>query len=149
MKDAKNFAFHGDAVAAPSKRQTLYADKRANLAGRTPPGAWTEVGTLCATFAERVEGATQPPVAPVERPLPACTDAGDLVLDPFGEEGTKSIAAARHSHRCVLVEQDQSRSERAERAGMRLLMKGAKWPLPLTSRGEMSANLHDPPVSRI
>ena len=94
----------------PSKRQTRYADSRAHPAGRTPSGVWADIGTLCGTFAERGEGMTQLPVALVGRPLLACTDEGDLVLDPFGGEGTTSVAVARHGRRAVLVERDDARA---------------------------------------
>ena len=105
--------FHGEAVSVPSRRQTHYGDGRANPAGRTPPGVWTDIGTLCGTFAERGEGQTQLPVALVERPLLACTDEGDLVLDPFGGEGTTAVATTRHGRRSVLVERYAARAERA------------------------------------
>ena len=85
----QRFVFHADAVAVPSKRQTRYADARAHPAGRTPSGCWDDVPTLCGTFAERGVGRDAASRSPlVERPVLACTDAGDLVLDPFGGEGT-------------------------------------------------------------
>ena len=112
-RHSKRFVFHADAVSVPSKRQTRYADARAHPGGRTPSGCWDDIPTLCGTFAERGEGVTQLPVALVERPLLACTDAGDLVLDPFGGEGTTGVAAARHGRRCVLVERDADRAERS------------------------------------
>jgi site-specific DNA-methyltransferase (adenine-specific) len=112
-KHPKQYVFHADAVAVPSKRQTDYADTRAHPAGRTPPGVWTDIGTLCGTFVERGEGMTQLPVALVERPLLACTDVDDLVLDPFGGEGTTAVAAERHGRRSVLIESDAARAERA------------------------------------
>ena len=121
VKNPRNFVFHADAVAVPSKRQTRYADARAHPAGRTPSGCWDDIPTLCGTFAERGGGVTQLPVALVERPVLACTDAGDLVLDPFGGEGTAAVAAARHGRRCVLVERD---AERAKRAAERLAAEG-------------------------
>ena len=112
-KHPKHFVFHADAVAVPSKRQTTYADARAHPAGRTPSGCWDDISTLCGTFPERGEGMTQLPVPLVERPLLACTDAGDLILDPFGGEGTTAVAAVRHDRRCVLVERDRKRARRA------------------------------------
>lgn len=112
-KHPNRFVFHADAVAEPSKRQTVYKDARAHPGGRTPSGCWHDVPTLCGTFAERGGGVTQLPVALVERPLLACTDAGDLILDPFGGEGTTAVAAARHGRRCVLVERDAARAGRS------------------------------------
>ena len=113
VKHPRRFVFHGDAVSVPSKRQTTYRDARAHPTGRTPSGCWDDIPTLCGTFAERGEGITQLPVALVERPVLACTDAGDLVLDPFGGEGTTAVAAARHGRRCVLVERDADRAGRS------------------------------------
>ena len=117
VKDPKRFVFHPEAVAVPSRRQTEYADARADPGGRTPGGWWADIPTLCGTFAERGGGVTQLPAALVERPLLACTDAGDLVLDPFGGEGTTAVAATRHGRRSVLVE---ANPERAERSRLRL-----------------------------
>ena len=123
VKDPKKFVFHADAVTVPSARQAKYNDPRANPAGRTMSGHWPDVPTLCGTFAERGGGVTQLPVALVERPLLACTDPGDLVLDPFGGEGTTGVAVARHGRRCVLVERDRRRARRAE---ARLLAGGSE-----------------------
>ena len=80
--------------------------------GRRRAGG-TTCRTLCGTFAERGGGVTQLPVALVERPLLTCTDPGDLVLDPFGGEGTTGVAAVRHGRRCVLVERDRRRASAA------------------------------------
>ena len=106
-----------NAVAIPSKRQTTYNDSRADPAGCAPSGFWDDVPTLCGTYAERGDGQTQLPIARVERPLLACTNPGDLVLDPFGGEGTTAVAALRHGRRSVLVEVN---AERAGRAGERV-----------------------------
>lgn len=40
VKDAKSFTFNADAARVPSARQLVYADKRADPAGRIPDDTW-------------------------------------------------------------------------------------------------------------
>src|SRR3954471_22340847 len=70
VADAKRFTFNGDAVRVPSARQTTYADRRANPAGKMPDDTWVlrpgeeagcfapdgdtwAVSRVCGTFKER------------------------------------------------------------------------------------------------
>ena len=40
VADPKRFTFNADAVRVPSARQTTYADRRANPAGKVPDDTW-------------------------------------------------------------------------------------------------------------
>jgi site-specific DNA-methyltransferase (adenine-specific) len=51
---------------------------------------------------------TQKPVALVARCLRACTDPGDLVLDPFMGSGTTGVAAVQEGRRFIGIERDAS-----------------------------------------
>ena len=94
-KDPKQFTFNDTAVRIPSARQTTYADRRANPAGKIPDDVWS-FSRICGTFNERVQWhPCQMPEKVLERIVLASSDPGDLVLDPFSGSGTTSAVAAR------------------------------------------------------
>lgn len=124
-KTKSKFTFNADDpdVRVPSARQLVYNDKRANPAGKLPdntwilapedtqkafvhePGKWLDTwfaSRVCGTFHERVEGAAnQMPLTIMERVVRACSNPGDLVLDPFGGTFSTGVAAlnlGRHFH---------------------------------------------------
>lgn len=111
---ATNYVFHGDEVLIPSARQAVYGDKRADPAGKVPGNVW-EFPRLVGTAAERVpsEFKTQLPVGLVERVIRACTDPGDLVIDPFVGSGTTPAAAAKLGRRFHGFEINPKRAEEA------------------------------------
>jgi site-specific DNA-methyltransferase (adenine-specific) len=104
VKDPKHFTFNADPVRVPSERQLTYNDKRANPKGRLPHDVWT-FSRVCGTFRERVGWhPCQMPVTLLERIVRACSNPGDLVLDPFAGSGTTLVAAARLGRKWVGVE---------------------------------------------
>jgi len=104
VKDKKAFTFNADAVRVPSDRQLKYDDKRANPKGKLPDDVWT-FSRVCGTFKERVGWhPCQMPVALLERIIRACTNPGDVVLDPFAGSGTTLVAASRLGRRWAGVE---------------------------------------------
>ena len=95
VKDPAKFTFNDTAVRVPSARQTTYADKRANPAGKLPDDVWS-FSRVCGTFNERVRWhPCQMPEKVLERIIRACSDPSGLVLDPFSGSGTTCVAAAR------------------------------------------------------
>lgn len=102
-------------VRVPSARQLVYNDKRANPNGKLPDNTWIlapkdtqkafvhEDGKwlntwlasrVCGTFHERVDGAlNQMPQEIMQRIVLACSNPGDLVLDPFGGTFSTGVAA--------------------------------------------------------
>jgi modification methylase len=87
-----------------------YAEMKADNGGKQMRSDWTF--PLC-TGGERLKDAaghklhpTQKPLALVERIVRACSNPGDVVLDPFGGTGTTAIAALRHGRQWILVERD-------------------------------------------
>ena len=112
MKDPKRFTFHDEAVRVPSARQLIYADRRADPRGRLPDDTWIlrpqdvpdgfdpagdtwYVPRVCGTFKERAGWhGCQMPEQVLGRIVRACSDPGDLVLDPFAGSGT-TLAVAR------------------------------------------------------
>lgn len=110
IKDPKKFTFNFDDVAVPSARQLVYNDKRANSAGRSPDDTWilrpqdcdgfgTDEDTwyfprVAGTFKERAGfHGCQMPEQLLGRIIRACSDEGEIVLDPFtGSATTLAVA---------------------------------------------------------
>ena len=101
VKSSKNFTFNADAIRVPSARQLKYNDKRANPKGRVPDDTW-QFPRVCGTFKER-QGfhGCQMPEQVLARIIRACSNEGDLVLDPFAGSGT-TPAVAKKLHRRYL-----------------------------------------------
>ncbi len=103
----------------PSARQLIYADRRANPSGRLPDDTWIlrpqdvpggfapdedtwYVPRVCGTFKERKGWhGCQMPEQVLGRIIRACSNPGDLVLDPFSGSGT-TLAVARKLERRYL-----------------------------------------------
>lgn len=119
--DPKRFTFHGEAVRVPSARQTTYADRRANPAGKMPDDTWVlrpqeeercfapdsdtwHVPRVCGTFKERTGHPCQMPETVLERIIRVSSSPGDLVLDPFAGSGTTVAAARRLGRRYLGIE---------------------------------------------
>jgi len=121
VRDPKHFIFNADSVRIPSARQTTYADRRANPAGKVPDDTWVlrpqeearcfapesdtwYVPRVCGTFKERTGHPCQMPEAVLERIIRVSSEPGDLVLDPFAGSGTTLATAARLGRKYVGVE---------------------------------------------
>ncbi len=126
------FTFNRDAIAVPSARQTTYADRRANPAGKVPDDTWylrpQEAGgeyfrpgedtwyqsRLCGTFKERTSWhPCQLPEALLERIVKVSSNLGDLVFDPFVGSGTTLAVARRLGRRWLGCEVSEAYAEKA------------------------------------
>ena len=104
VNDQKNFIFNDYAVRVPSDRQLIYADKRANPAGKMPDDVW-EDSRVCGTFKERTGWhPCQMPEQLLMRIVAASSNAGDCVLDPFVGSGTTAAAASKLRRNYVGIE---------------------------------------------
>lgn len=119
VKDAQNFKFNDDAIRVPSARQLVYADGRANPAGRLPddtwilrpqdvPGGFEATGDtwyfprVAGTFKERAGfHGCQMPEQLLGRIIRACSNPDDLVLDPFSGSGTTLVVAKKLGRRWI------------------------------------------------
>ncbi|HNQ24047.1 MAG TPA: site-specific DNA-methyltransferase [Phycisphaerae bacterium] len=129
VKDAKQFTFNADAIRVPSARQLVYGDRRANPKGRVPDDTWIMRPTphaswllrpqdlpggfgadgdtwyfprVCGTFKERMGfHGCQMPEQLLGRIIRACSNEGDVVLDPFAGSGT-TLAVAKKLNRRYL-----------------------------------------------
>lgn len=118
VKDPKQFVFNLDDpdLRVPSARQLVYKDKRACGNGRLPDNTWIlrphdfqsdrygfdpthdtwYVPRVCGTHKERrgFHGC-QMPEQVLGRIIRACSNPGDVVLDPFAGSGTTCAAAKK------------------------------------------------------
>jgi site-specific DNA-methyltransferase (adenine-specific) len=119
VKDKKHFTFNSVAIRVPSARQLVYADARANSHGRLPDDTWIlrpqdlpdgfqpEEDTwyfsrVCGTFKERAGWhGCQMPEQLLGRIIRACSNPGELVLDPFAGSGTTLVVAKKLGRKCV------------------------------------------------
>jgi site-specific DNA-methyltransferase (adenine-specific) len=119
VKDAEQFTFNVDAIRVPSARELVYGDRRANATGRLPDDTWilrpqdlpegfTADGDtwyfprVCGTFKERSGWhGCQMPEQLLGRIIRACSQPGEVVLDPFGGSGT-TLAVAKKLGRSFL-----------------------------------------------
>ncbi|MCS6850958.1 MAG: site-specific DNA-methyltransferase [Gemmataceae bacterium] len=115
--DPKAFKFNADAVRVPSARQLVYADRRADHRGRLPDDTWVlrpqdlpdgfqphedtwYFARVCGTFRERAGWhGCQMPEQLLGRIIRACSDPGDVVLDPFAGSGTTLAVAKKLGRR--------------------------------------------------
>jgi DNA modification methylase len=119
--DPKRFTFNADAVRVPSARQTTYADRRANPAGKLPDDTWVlrpqeddrlfrpgsdtwYASRVCGTFKERTGHPCQMPEAVLERIIRVSSNPGDVVLDPFAGSGTTLAVSKRLGRRYLGIE---------------------------------------------
>lgn len=127
--DPKRYTFNADAIRVPSARQTTYADRRANPAGKLPDDTWVlrpqedqrffradddtwYFSRVCGSFKERVKAKhsaqtahpCQMPEALLERIIRVSSNVGDCVLDPFAGSGTTLAAAKKLGRHFVGIE---------------------------------------------
>jgi site-specific DNA-methyltransferase (adenine-specific) len=113
VKDPQRFTFDDSAIRVPSARQLVYADKRANAAGRVPDDTWIlrpqdipesfspEEDTwffsrVAGTFKERAGfHGCQMPEQLLARIILVSSKPGEVVLDPFGGSGSTLVVARK------------------------------------------------------
>jgi site-specific DNA-methyltransferase (adenine-specific) len=119
VKDPKRFTFNNRDIRVPSARQLVYADARADSNGRLPDDTWIlrpqdlpdgfqpdedtwYFSRVCGTFKERAGWhGCQMPEQLLGRIIRACSNPGDVVLDPFGGSGTTLVVAKKLSRRWI------------------------------------------------
>jgi site-specific DNA-methyltransferase (adenine-specific) len=132
VKDAKRFIFNNMAIRVPSARQLVYADARGNPDGRLPDDTWIlrpqdlpegfqpdedtwYFRRVCGTFKERAGWhGCQMPEQLLGRIIRACSNHGDLVLDPFTGSGTSLVVAKKLGRRWVGFEMSPNYTAQAQ-----------------------------------
>jgi site-specific DNA-methyltransferase (adenine-specific) len=133
VKHREKFTFNFDAIRVPSARQLVYGDRRANPAGRLPDDTWIlrpqdlpegfgpQENTwyfprVCGTFKERAGWhGCQMPEQLLGRIIRACSDEGQLVLDPFAGSGTTLAVAKKLGRRFLGFELSKRYAQQIER----------------------------------
>lgn len=133
IKDEKDFTFNFEAIRVPSARQLVYGDKRANAKGRLPDDTWilrpqdlpdgfqADQDTwyfprVCGTFKERKGWhGCQMPEQLLGRIVKACSNPGDLVLDPFTGSGTTLAVAKKLERQYIGFELSQEYADQAQK----------------------------------
>lgn len=87
------------------RRPSTSADKRNNPAGANPADIWAFT-QVHGTAKERTNHPCPFPQAMIERIVLACSNAGEVVLDPFGGSGTTGAAAIEHGRSAVMIERE-------------------------------------------
>ena len=130
-RDPKNRIWNPDEILEASDRASIYGDRRtmekADRKGmRVPMDVWYGKywGRIQGNNAERRHGhQNQIPEAYLERVILACSNEGDLVLDPFAGSGTTGTVARAYGRRSIGIEQSletaTSAWERISEIGMR------------------------------
>ena len=154
VKDAKAFTFNADAIRVPSARQLVYADLRADSKGRLPDDTWilrpqdlpggfqSDEDTwyfprVCGTFKERAGWhGCQMPEQLLGRIIKACSNPGELVLDPFGGSGSTLVTAKKLGRRFVGFELSESYAKQVD---VRLSAVSAGDPLSGAEEPKVSA----------
>ncbi|MBN1343415.1 MAG: site-specific DNA-methyltransferase [Phycisphaerae bacterium] len=131
-RDVKAFTFNSAAIRVPSARQLVYADTRANPTGRLPDDTWIlrpqdlpegfgpdedtwYFPRVCGTFKERAGWhGCQMPEQLLGRIIRACSNEGELVLDPFGGSGTTLAVAKKLGRHFVGFELSKEYVKRIE-----------------------------------
>lgn len=153
VKDAQSFTFNEDAIRVPSARQLVYADARANPKGRLPDDTWilrpqdvpdgfgADQDTwyfprVCGTFKERAGWhGCQMPEQLLGRIIRACSNPGEVVLDPFTGSGTTLVVAKKLDRRFLGFELSEQYCaqvrERLERTDVGQPLEGTELPQAL------------------
>ena len=134
-KDPDNRRWNPDAILEQSDRASIYADQRTmakehNAGMRVPMDVWYGQywGRIQGNNKERRhQHHNQIPEVYLERIIRACSNDGDLVLDPFCGSGTTSTVARAWNRRSITVEYGEASAasawERINEVGM--VRKGA------------------------
>lgn len=91
------------AVVGDDGRRTRSSRTEERTPGAPMGDVW-DIGIVAPVSRERTGYPTQKPEALLERLVHACTDPGDLVLDPYVGSGTSAAVCARHGRRHIGID---------------------------------------------
>jgi len=114
------------AVTGSSGRRVRSSTTETESSGAPLGDVW-DIGIIAPVARERTGYPTQKPEALLTRWIEACTDPGDLVLDPYAGSGTTLLCAARLGRRAIGIdvgaEAHHVLSERLRAAGVPIVVQ--------------------------
>ena len=121
VKDPLLRTWNADAILEQSDRASIYNDKRthqkeSHKGMRVPMDVWYGKywGRIQGNNKERRQGHhNQNPEVYLERIILACSNEGDIVLDPFAGSGTTNTVARAHNRRSIGIEHSRVNAESA------------------------------------
>lgn len=117
VKDKEKYTFNLDDVRDPNVKypnQKKNGKIRVNPLGKNPTDVWQIPKVTSGqnrASKERTKHPAQTPLAVMERVIKACSDKGDIVLDPFMGSGTTAEAAIKNGRVVVGFEIDKGYCE--------------------------------------
>jgi adenine-specific DNA-methyltransferase len=139
VKSRDEYTFNLDDVRDPNVKypnQKKNGKLKCNPLGKNPTDVWDFPKVTSGTdrsSSERTSHPAQFPLAVIDRIVRACSDAGDLVLDPFMGSGTSAEAALRAGRDVVGFELEPNYIDiiagRLERARVDMLVPKVQSPL--------------------
>ena len=161
VKDPRKYTFSEDKIRVPSARQLVYADGRANPAGRLPDDTWilrpqdvpngfaADQSTwyfprVAGTFKERMGfHGCQMPEQLLGRIIRACSNPGEVVLYPFAGSGTTLAVAKKLGRQWIGFELSQEYTQcalaRIKKASEDQPLEGAPEPVVSAPRTPRTA----------
>lgn len=113
VKSPDTYTFHLDEVRDPNVKypnQKKNGKLKCNPIGKNPSDVW-EIPKVTSgqnrSAKERMPHPAQFPLAVIDRIIRACSDKGDIILDPFIGSGTTAIAALQNDRQVVGFEISQ------------------------------------------
>lgn len=107
LKDPEDYTFNLDAVRDPDVKypnQKKNGKLKCNPLGKNPSDVWEFPKVTSGekrSSKERTPHPAQFPLAVIDRIIKACSNSGDIVLDPFMGSGTTAIAALQNGRKVV------------------------------------------------
>lgn len=125
------------AVVDPNGRR-LRSSTTSEESPGVPLGDVWELGIVAPVSKERTGYPTQKPLHLLRRWIEACTNPGDLVLDPYMGSGTTLLAAAELGRPAIGIDEGEAShaisEERFEGAGFATRKQELTWARPLSAR---------------
>jgi adenine-specific DNA-methyltransferase len=129
IKSPDDYTFNLDAVRDPNVKypnQKKHGKLKCNPLGKNPSDVW-EIAKVTSgaqrSSKERTAHPAQFPLAVIDRIIKACSNAGDLVLDPFIGSGTTAVAALGNGRQVVGFERSKDYCQLASRRIARFLQE--------------------------
>lgn len=113
LKDPENYIFNLDDVRDKNVKYPLQKKNgklKCNPLGKNPTNVWSIPKVTSGknrASKERVNHPAQFPLEVIDRIIKACSNEGDLILDPFAGSGTTAIACVNTNRNYICIEKEE------------------------------------------